>query len=131
MIINVLRQNIGTVGPFVVTCTCSRKAFLASECAKSDGIHLPISEGIFLSTMFRFYPDSGSNSCNLNISKGLARPAYSCQDSGCARLSSPRWPPSAVRYLAKYPVFARTFNPSRLGLITILRKVSSFTSFVG
>ncbi len=38
---------------------------------------------------------------------------------------------SARRYLEKYPALARTLIPSRFGLITILRKASSFKGSVG
>ena len=34
-------------------------------------------------------------------------------------------------HLAKYPVFARTLIPSRFGLITIFRNVSSFNGSFG
>lgn len=34
-------------------------------------------------------------------------------------------------YLAKYPVLARTLIPSRFGLITIFRNVSSFSGSSG
>jgi len=70
---------------------------------KVEGIWLPISEMVFLAPCGSFLPSL------LHIAPAL----------------------TLNPYLAKYPVFARTFNPFRLGLITIFRKVSSLTSFVG